>query len=105
MLKRFLKRTLLLGSQAAVSPLFTSELVARRLLGRDVLFTLYAQLLALVPGTLGSYLRVAYYHWTLKRCPLDGCISFLSLFTKSQAEVGHRVYVGSGCSIGWASIG
>jgi len=88
-----------------VLPLAGIELAAERLLRRDVFFSAHAQLLSLVPGKFGSYLRVAYYRLTLDHCSKDVAIHFGSRFTHSTTSVADRVYIGTGCVIGMASIG
>ena len=81
------------------------ELLARRVAGRDVWFYTHSQILSLVPGKIGWYVRNAYYRLTLRRCPFGQCIDFGVLFTHSEAELGERVYIGARCTIGMASIG
>lgn len=71
----------------------------------DDLFASFGQTLALVPGKLGSYLRCAYYRFTLKRFSGEGFIGFGSCFPHCSAEVGDGVYIGAYCIIGNVSIG
>ena len=88
-----------------VAPMAIMELIARAAVSRDVFFEGQSQLLSLIPGRPGMYLRVAYYRMTLKHCAPDCCIEFGTVFSRSEAEVGARAYVGQRCSIGNASIG
>ena len=76
-----------------------------RFSNRDDLFLFWGQLFALAPGLPGKYLRKGYYRLTLKACAPDCELHFLSYFTDHEAEVGRRVYVGPGASIGTASLG
>jgi len=69
------------------------------------LFAAQGQLLSLVPGKTGSYLRIAYYHKTLERCPISGYIGFGSFFPHPEVELGEGYYVGGYCIIGSAIIG
>ncbi|NTV50328.1 MAG: acyltransferase [Geobacteraceae bacterium] len=69
------------------------------------LFAGQGQLLSLVPGKIGSYLRVAYYSMTLKSCPLEGYIGFGTFFAHPEVEIGRGVYIGAYCIIGMAKIG
>jgi virginiamycin A acetyltransferase len=64
-----------------------------------------AQLLALVPGLPGDYLRVAFYFLTLRNCSLQSRVSFGTLFSRSSASVGRGVYIGAYCSLGACEIG
>lgn len=88
-----------------VLPLVSAELVLRRVFERDVLFNAFAQWLSLVPGTAGSLVRNAYYHFLLQECPFGCTFSFGMVFTHSRARIGRRVYVGSFSMIGYADIG
>jgi virginiamycin A acetyltransferase len=104
-MKSILKFTLTIAAIVLVSPLAISERLLRKALGRDVLFAGCAQLLSLIPGKCGSYIRNAYYHFTLRACPLDCRFEFGMLFTHSDATVGSRVYIGSFARVGRTSIG
>jgi acetyltransferase-like isoleucine patch superfamily enzyme len=70
----------------------------------DPIFVFYAQLLALVPGKLGSYLRVAYYKQTIKTCSDDIFIGFGSYLTNPYVEIGSKVYIGAYNIIGIATL-
>lgn len=70
------------------------------------IFVSNAQLLALVPDPLGSFLRIAYYRMTLQRCSADvGNIGFGSFFTQPEAEIGKGVIISAYCTIGMVRIG
>lgn len=88
-----------------VMPLVVVERASRALAGRDVFFMMQAQLLSLLPGKLGYFVRNAYYHYTLRRCPWNCCFHFGTVFTHSETEVGEGVCTGLYCVIGTASIG
>jgi virginiamycin A acetyltransferase len=68
-------------------------------------FEFFAQGLALAPGLPGSYLRVAYYAMTLRRCSLDSYVGMGSFFSHAEASVARRVYIGSMCILGRVHIG
>jgi len=90
---------------AIVLPMVLCELLLRKAFARDVMFTTFAQLLSLLPGTSGSFLRNAYYHFMLESCPLGCAFSFGMVFTHSKVKVGRCVYVGSFSMVGLAEIG
>jgi virginiamycin A acetyltransferase len=69
------------------------------------IFLVFAQLIALVPGLPGDYLRVAYYVLTLHRCSIHSRVSFGSFFAQSSATVGRGVYIGAYCVLGACEIG
>lgn len=72
---------------------------------RSEVFLFWGQLLALVPGLPGKYLRRAFYHLVLQSCDLSCDLGFLSYFNDRRTEVGPHVYVGFGVVIGLASLG
>jgi acetyltransferase-like isoleucine patch superfamily enzyme len=69
------------------------------------LFVGQGQCLSLIPGKLGSYLRVAYYRLTLKSCSSHGYIGFGTFFAHPDCEMGRGYYLGAYCIIGKARIG
>jgi virginiamycin A acetyltransferase len=69
------------------------------------MFALFSQLLAIVPGLPGDYLRSAYYKLTLRRCSIDTRISFGTYFVRRESAVGKLVSIGSYCVVGGATIG
>lgn len=91
---------------AFVAPLIITERLARLAVKRDVFFVAHGELLSLLPGKTGYFLRNAYYRFTLRRCSTDSQISFGTYFSNcSKAEVGTDVYIGTRCLIGIATIG
>jgi acetyltransferase-like isoleucine patch superfamily enzyme len=90
---------------ALVFPGALCEWIARRLAGRDVFFDFQSEFVSLIPGKTGRYIRNAYWHLTLRNCPLNGCFLTGTLFSHSEASVGQRVYIGTRCIIGMADIG
>lgn len=68
-------------------------------------FEFSAQALALIPGLVGSYLRVAYYSMTLEGCGRDIHINIGSYFAHPQASIGARVGIGSYCVLGQVQLG
>jgi acetyltransferase-like isoleucine patch superfamily enzyme len=64
-----------------------------------------AQAMANVPGILGSYLRVAYYKWTLDSVGKDCHVGFGSYFAHAQASMGNDVGMGAYCVLGQVDIG
>jgi len=68
-------------------------------------YTLCAQALAQSPGIIGSYLRVAFYRYTLEGVGPDCRISIGSYFAHPAASLGPRVGIGSYCVLGSVDIG
>lgn len=70
-----------------------------------VLFQLFSHSVALVPGILGDYLRVAFYCMTLTACSLHSRISFGTFFAQREVRIARSVYIGAYCVIGRCNIG
>ncbi len=104
-MKRLLKCFLYCVAVVLVAPLAIPERLARKLTGRDFFFEFQSELLALVPGKTGQFIRNAYYFLTLRRCPLHCTLLAGMMFTHSDAEVGKCVYIGAYCVIGTATLG
>src|SRR6185369_5316946 len=100
-MKQLLQKLVYVVCLILTSPLYILYKITR---SKD-LFAGQGQLLALVPGKIGSYIRVAYYSMTLNRCPLEGYIGFGTFFAHPTVEIGRGVYIGSYCIIGMAIIG
>lgn len=69
-------------------------------------FLFFGELLSFIPDPIGSWIRIAYYRLTLRKCSGEGnTICFGSFFTKSEVEIGKGVYIGGNCNIGMCIIG
>lgn len=87
----------------AVMPLIVIDQVARHF-DNDALFSALSQFLSLIPGRVGSYLRVAFYRLTIRRCHPDCHIGFGTLLSQRDTEIGRGVYIGPQCNIGACRI-
>jgi acetyltransferase-like isoleucine patch superfamily enzyme len=68
-------------------------------------YILGAHSLALAPGVIGDYLRIAYYRLTLRECSLFSRISFGSFFVYPETRVAPGVYIGPYSVLGRCRIG
>lgn len=100
-MKQLIKKCVFVHCLLLTAPLYLLYKLTR---SKD-LFAGQGQLLALVPGKLGSYLRVAYYSMTLKRCSTKGYIGFGSFIAHPETELGAGYYIGAYNIIGMAKIG
>jgi acetyltransferase-like isoleucine patch superfamily enzyme len=98
------KRAALGVAAVLVSPLALAAAAGLRC-GGEGLFGAGASFLALLPGRTGSYLRLAYYRFTLRRVSPDAFVGFGSFFSKSGAEIGSFVSIGSYCVLGDVALG
>lgn len=72
---------------------------------RNAFFQGSSQAFSLIPGLTGNLLRRAFYRRTLRACGPRCTISFGTLFSTPDAELGSDVYIGANCMVGRASIG
>lgn len=73
--------------------------------GRDEVLQAASQLLALLPGKTGSYLRVAFYSRVFNDVGSDCYVGFGTIFATPEITLGDRVYIGPFCNIGHVDIG
>jgi acetyltransferase-like isoleucine patch superfamily enzyme len=93
----------------AVFTLMTLPLVAVYglecvLFGPDRVFPGWSQLVSLIPGLYGVYMRRAFYRMTLERCGANATIGFGSLFSHPTARLGSNVNIGNYCMLGGVTI-
>jgi UDP-3-O-[3-hydroxymyristoyl] glucosamine N-acyltransferase len=103
-IRRFVKLIVFGLSLAIVSPLLLLAWLEDRTIGGEAVFSMLAQLLAIVPGPPGTYLRAAYYFATLEACSWETHVGFGSMFTHRGGSMGPRVSTGAYCVIGHACI-
>ncbi|WP_218944121.1 acyltransferase [Marinobacter changyiensis] len=87
-----------------VSPLLLLYWLLRPVSREDGLFAGFSQALSLVPGLVGSYLRIAFYRCVMKHCANDNFIGFGSLFSHRDTELHSGIYIGPQCNIGLSVI-
>ena len=75
------------------------------LMGPSRAFISLSERMATKSGMMGNYKRQTYYKSVLAHVGKDVHFGFMSLFSKSQAHIGDRVYIGRFCTIGWAELG
>jgi len=66
----------------------------------DAFFVFSSQLLSIIPGKLGNFLRKNYFRFTMSHCSSECLIGFATLFSQSDTEIHHNVYIGPQCNIG-----
>lgn len=87
-------------SSIVILPTLLFYQINRAFFPRQRAFADMAQLLALLPGLPGEYLRLAFFRQTLPRCGKNACLGFGTLFSHPNAEIGENVYVGPYCILG-----
>lgn len=73
--------------------------------GLPFMYLSIAQLLSLIPGQTGIFIRGAYYRMTLKGFGKNTIILMGSVITKRNACIGDWCGIGTYTNIGWANIG
>jgi virginiamycin A acetyltransferase len=103
-MKAALKKIIHILSMLLVSPLIITHILVQ-LLRKEGIFIFATQLLSIVPGKLGSYLRIAFNRVTMTYCDMETVIGFATLFSQIDTEIHKGVYIGPQCNIGMCSIG
>ncbi|HVW69850.1 MAG TPA: acyltransferase [Steroidobacteraceae bacterium] len=103
-MRRLLKLAVFVVAVVIVGPFIVLACLEGRLTGGELLFSAFAQLLALVPSRVGTLLRGAYYFGTLRKCSWETHVGFGSLFTHRGGAMGQNVSMGAYCIIGHADI-
>lgn len=83
-----------------VLPEWLSYRVRALLIGRDRALEGSSQLLALIPGLTGRYLRRAFLALVLDECHASATIEFGTLFSQTGARIEQNVYIGPRCHLG-----
>lgn len=104
MIRKSAKALALAVATVLVAPELLSYWLRRRLLGRDRALEGSSQLLALVPGLLGQYLRRAFYVHTLGYCHPSVTIECGAFLTKADVCLEENVYIGPKCQLGLVHI-
>lgn len=102
--RELLKRGGRLLASLMVTPLLLTYWLQACVIGRDRAVAGHSELLSLLPGLSGRYLRRAFLARVLAACHPTASIEFGVLFSKAGASIGPRAYIGPRCHIGLAAI-
>jgi virginiamycin A acetyltransferase len=89
----------------AVSPVIAWFYFVSPICGKDPTLEGASQLISLVPGRLGVWMRAAFYSNVLNQCHRNVVIGFGSLFSKVDSRIGSHVYIGPYSQLGCVTIG
>jgi acetyltransferase-like isoleucine patch superfamily enzyme len=103
MLKGSLKAIARNAAVVVLMPLYLSYRLRRSLFGEQA-FRSSSQLLSLLPGFWGDYLRGEFYRLTLSAYGRNIQVAFGTLFSSPAARIGDHVYIGPNCVIGNVDI-
>jgi acetyltransferase-like isoleucine patch superfamily enzyme len=83
-----------------VAPQLGSYHLRAAVIGKDRALEGSAQLLALVPGLIGQYLRRAFLAHVIDYCAPTAVIGFGTLFSQVGCRIDDHVYIGPRCHLG-----
>jgi virginiamycin A acetyltransferase len=99
------KRIIVYGMYLLVWPFGLPSRLAHKWFGNDAVFASSAQLISLIPGKIGQYIRAAFYKMTLTECHCDLMVGFGSFFAQPTVRAGRGVGMGSFTIIGSSVLG
>ena len=94
------KQAALVAATVVVSPELLSYWIRSQVIGPDRALEGSSQLLALVPGISGQYLRRAFLARVLAACHTTATVECGTLFSQVSARIDENVYIGPGCHLG-----
>jgi acetyltransferase-like isoleucine patch superfamily enzyme len=103
-MKALLRAMIVTISAMLTSPCWLLARCQQRLTGGEGIFAGSSELLSLVPGLPGVYLRRGFYRMALEACSMDCHIGFGTTFAHPHARVGRGVYVGNRCTLGTVTL-
>ena len=104
-MRQILKLSLIALANLLVAPVLILHVIKVPLLGKDRALEGSTQLLAILPGIGGQFLRRAFLGWTIRHCHRSVTVSFGVIFSKCDCILGENVYLGPYCSLGSVHIG
>ncbi len=106
-MRQRIKKTINILCQITVLPLVLPCKLEEWLVSRnaETVFHICTNLVALLPGLPGVFLRRAFYSMTLEICSINCHIGFGSLFSHRNATVEKHVYIGNYSMVGAAHLG
>ena len=99
LVRRAVKRALFIGALCCAAPLVVLCRIAAIVIGAEPAFQCGSHFVALFPGVPGDYLRLGYYALTLRRCSRECTVSFGTIFSTPDCEIGRHVFIGAYCVI------
>jgi virginiamycin A acetyltransferase len=104
-MKNIIKEFLFVIFTLLAAPFSLLYFLLALLMNKNDCLATFSQLLSLIPGKSGIYLRAGFYRFTLQACSKDAIISFATLLSQQNTSISSGVYIGPQCNIGMCSIG
>ncbi len=105
LMKKLIKHSVKLMFLLLALPFFLWLEINSLLRGKDRAFQAMSQLLSLIPGLLGTYLRAAFYRLACPGTSDRISVGFLTVFSHRDTVIEAGVYIGPQCNIGKCVIG
>ena len=103
-MKTTITSTIRLLAAILALPIIVSHWSISRITSPDSSLESHSQLLSLIPGKFGNYMRNAFYRSTLYFCDPTATICFGVLISKTSVSLGANSYIGPRCMLGWVTI-
>ena len=103
-MKWYIKPVVRLIATVSISPLIISYKIISQIGDQNEIFATYSQFLSLLPGKVGSYIRVGFYRYVMTKCDPDCLISFATIFSQVDTEIESGTYIGPQCNVGMCKI-
>ena len=104
MSKTLAKEAVNTAAVVLVSPLIILFWTGRYFMDENGLIAGFSQMLSLIPGKSGSYLRKSFLRFAMTHCHNECVISFGTLFSQVDTEIEQGVFIGAQCNIGKCRI-
>lgn len=102
--REIIKAAARLSALAAAAPFVLSYAVRALIVGKDRALQSSTQLLSLVPGLTGQYIRRAFLSRTIAGCHHTAVVEFGTTFSRAGARLDEHVYIGPGCHLGLVHV-
>jgi len=104
-MRQFIKRAIKALFLALACPLYLLYRLLSLAGDSDSAFQAFSQLISLVPGKTGIYLRAAFYRLSMTDTSDDISVGFMTIFSHADTTLGPGVYIGAQCNVGKCTIG
>lgn len=91
-------------ARVLVAPLVASFVVRRSLLGADRALLASTQLIAVIPGLAGQYLRRAFLQFAIASCHDSAVVEWGTTLSRAGARLERNVYIGPNCDLGLVHV-
>ena len=104
-MKRVIKLIVIAFFYILMIPFGLSAKLAHKLFGSQILFSMFAEFLSLIPSFPGYFSRGCFYQMTLAKADVELFVAFGSYISKIDTKIGKGVGIGGRTIIGLCEIG